>query len=185
MSQLPLRNSTLSAIPHASLKTLRAALVRDIGDGYAAVFQEAGYAGGESVFKAFTDWCEKSGLGAPDTMPYAAFQQAAARFFKDAGWGNVTFTPIGDAAVAIDSADWSEADPAGAMAYPACYYSAGMLADMFSRVAEGQLACLEVECRTCGGTRCRFLLGSAEVIGHVYQRLTAGVGYEQALHEIA
>lgn len=174
-----------TAIPHASLRALRAALVRDLGDGFAAVLQESGQAGGESSFAAFRDWCAQQGKAAPDAMSYAAFQEAAAQFFADAGWGTVSLTPIGDAAVALDSADWSEADPAAAMPYPACYYSAGMLSDFFGRVADGALGCLEVECRSNGAERCRFLLTSAEVVSHVYQRLTEGVSYQDSLKELA
>ncbi len=185
MTSLPLHGATLSAIPHASIKALRASLFRDLGDGYATVLQEAGFAGGEPVFQAFRDWCARTGQPTPEAMGYAAFQLAMARFFTEAGWGAMSMTPIGDAAVAIDASDWAEADPAAAMPYPACYYSAGMLADVFGRVADGPLASLEVECRTSGGARCRFLLGSPEVIGHVYQRLSEGVGYEAALAEIA
>ena len=182
---LSLANSTLSALPHASLRSLRASLQRDLGDGFAAVLQDAGYAGGETVFAAFRDWCAQRGEDAPEAMSYAMFQQVAAQFFAQAGWGSVTMTPLGDAAVALDSAGWAEADPAAAMPYPACYYSAGLLADFFGRVADGALACMEVECRTAGAARCRFLLGSPEVIGHVYQRLTEGVHYEAALQELA
>lgn len=182
---LTLANSTLTALPHASLKALRASLVRDLGDGFAAVLQDAGYAGGDAVYGAFAEWCARRGEDAPDRMSYAMFQQSAAQFFTDAGWGTVTMTPLGDAAVALDSPDWSEADPAAQMPYPACYYSAGMLADFFGRVAGNALGCLEVECRTAGAARCRFLLASGDVIGHVYQRLTEGVGYEAALRELA
>ncbi|MHB1298452.1 MAG: V4R domain-containing protein [Gemmatimonadaceae bacterium] len=181
---LTLANSTLSAVPHASLKSLRASLVRDLGDGFAAVLQDAGYAGGETVFGAFREWCGRRGE-VPEEMSYALFQQNAAQFFAEAGWGSVTMTPLGDVAVAIDSADWAEADPAAAMPYPACYYSAGMLADFFGRVADGALGCLEVECRTSGAARCRFVLGSPEVITHIYQRLTEGVEYEVAIKELA
>ena len=175
---------TLSAVPHASLRALRAALVRDLGDGFAAVLQETGYAGGESVFGAFRDWCGANGLAAPEQLPLSLFQEHAAHFFAEAGWGTVRITPLGDAVVALDAADWSEADPAAAMPYPSCYYSAGMLADFFGRVADGQLGCMEVECRSNGAGRCRFILGSPEVLAHVYQRLTEGVGYEAALGEL-
>jgi predicted hydrocarbon binding protein len=185
MTALTLANSTLTALPHASLKALRASLMRDLGDGFAAVLQEAGYAGGETVFGVFTDWCRRRGEDTPDAMSYAMFQQNAAQFFAEAGWGSVTMTPLGDSAVALDTTDWAEADPAAELPYPACYYSAGMLADFFGRVAGGTLACLEVECRTAGAARCRFLLASGDVVAHVYQRLTEGVGYEAALKELA
>ncbi len=176
--------ATLSAVPHASLRALRAALVRDMGDGFAAVLQEAGYAGGAPVFEAFREWCASRGLGAPESLALEQFQQTAATFFAEAGWGTVTISAIGDTVVAFDSADWSEADPAAAMPYPSCYYSAGMLADFFGRVADGQLGSMEVECRSNGAARCRFLLGSPDVLGHVYKRLTEGVGYEAALREL-
>ena len=185
MTPFTLGNSALSAIPRASLTTLRASLVRDLGDGFATVLQEAGYAGGESVLAGMRDWCAANGMGAPESLAYSQFQQAAARFFAETGWGAVTLEPLGDAAVAFDAPDWAEADPTAAMPYPSCYYTAGMLADLFGRVADGPLGCLEVECRSAGAARCRFLLASPDVIAHVYQRLTEGVGYEDALKELA
>lgn len=185
MTPFTLGGTALSAIPAASLRTLRASLVRDLGDGFAKVLQEAGYAGGETVFVGMRAWCAANGLGAPESLAYTQFQQAAARFFSETGWGAVALEPIGDAAVAFDSPDWAEADPEAAMPYPSCYYTAGMLADLFGRVAEGPLGCLEAECRSAGAARCRFLLASPEVVAHVYQRLTEGVGYEAALQELA
>lgn len=185
MTPFTLGATALSAIPHSSLRTLRASLVRDLGDGFAGVLQEAGYAGGESVLAGMTQWCAANGLGAPESLPYAQFQQAAARFFSETGWGNVTLEPLGDAAVAFDAAEWAESDPAAGMPYPSCYYTAGMLADVFGRVAGTPMGCLEVECRSAGAARCRFLLASPDVIAHVYQRLTEGVEYSAALAELA
>lgn len=185
MTPFTLGTSALSAVPSASLRTLRASLVRDLGDGFATVLQEAGYAGGESVFAAMQAWCGANGLASPETLAYSQFQQAAVRFFADTGWGTVTLEPLGDAAVAFDAPDWAEADPTAAMPYPSCYYSAGMLADLFGRVADGALGCLEVECRSSGAARCRFLLASQDVIAHVYRRITEGVGYGEALKELA
>lgn len=185
MTPFSLSASALSAVPRASLRTLRASLVRDLGDNFAGVLQEAGMAGGDAVFAAFRDWCGANGLGAPDSLAYSQFQQAAARFFADTGWGAVTMESLGDAAVAFDSADWGEADPAAAMPYPSCYYTVGMLADLFGRVADGEIGCLEVECRSAGAARCRFLLASPDVIAHVYHRLTEGVSYADALKELA
>ena len=185
MSSFSLQASALSAIPRASLRTLRASLVRDLGDSFAAVLQEAGAAGGESVFAAMRDWCAANGLGAPESLAYSQFQAAAVRFFADTGWGAVALEPIGDAAVAFDSADWAEAEPEAAMPYPSCYYTVGMLADLFGRVANGAIACQEVECRSAGAARCRFLIASPDVIAHVYQRLTEGVGYQDTLTELA
>jgi predicted hydrocarbon binding protein len=184
MSPRAMTPTTQSAIPHASLRALRGALVRDLGDGFAKVLQESGYAGGESVFGSFRDWCEANGLPAPDTVKFERFKEASRKFFAESGWGTVTIDTLANTVVTVDSVDWAEADPPAGMPYPACYYSAGMLADFFGRVADGALNCMEVECRTAGSTSCRFILGSPEVIGHVYQRLTEGIGYEHALKDL-
>lgn len=182
---LSLGKSALSAIPLASLTTLRASLVRDLGNGFATVLQDAGYAGGESVLAALRTWCAANGLGTPESLSYPQFQHAVVRFFVEAGWGTVSLEPIGDMAVAIDSPDWAESDPASAMPFPSCYYTAGMLADLLGRVADGPMQCLEVECRSNGAPRCRWLLASPDVIAHVYQRLTEGVAYTDSLAELS
>jgi predicted hydrocarbon binding protein len=184
MPTTPLSPTLLSAVPHASIRALRAALHRDLADGFAGVMQEVGYAGGESVFAAFREWCEAKGYGAPESLAINRFQAAAAKFFAEAGWGTVTISPLGDTAVAFDSENWSEGDEDATMPYPSCYYSAGMLADFFGRVADGQLGCMEVECRSNSGSRCRFILSSPDVLAHVYKRLTEGVAYESALAEL-
>jgi predicted hydrocarbon binding protein len=184
MTPFSLDTSALSAVPHRSLTTLRASLVRELGDGFATILQEAGYAGGESVYLAFAQWCATHGVSTPASLPHAQFQQAAARFFTEIGWGTVTLVPLGDTAVAFDAADWAESDPTAAMPYPSCYYSAGMLTDVFGRVAGEPMACFEVECRSHGAARCRFLLASPAVITHVYQRTTVGMDYHTALNEL-
>jgi hypothetical protein len=56
-----------------------------------------------------------------------------------------------------------------------------MLADVFSRLGGGQFAAMEVECRSRGDGRCRFLLAAPETLTLVYERMTHGMGYAQAL----
>ena len=177
-------HAPLSSIPHQSLRALRAALVRDLGDQFAGPLQEAGYAGGATVLEALGEWCARHGLGAPAELPMPRFREAMRGFFREAGWGDVTFEAIGDVAIALDAAEWAEADPSAPMPYPACFYSAGMLADLFGRVAEGPLACLEVACRSSGAPACRFLLGSPEVLGRVYEQMVEGADHREALRAI-
>ena len=90
-----------------------------------------------------------------------------------------------DSVMTIDSGDWSEADPASAMQFPGCYFSSGLLADFFGRIASAPLAAMEVECRSMGHQRCRFLLGSAETMQHVYEGMTQGADYDSALAGMA
>ena len=42
------------------------------------------------------------------------------------------------------------------------------------------MAVLEVECRSSGSPQCRFLVGATEVMGHLYERMAAGEGYDAA-----
>jgi hypothetical protein len=87
--------------------------------------------------------------------------------------------------VTVDSADWAESDPASALQFPGCYLSAGMFADFFGRLAGAELVVMEVECRSMGSERCRFLLGSSETMQHVYDGMTQGVSYDSALAQMA
>ena len=54
-----------------------------------------------------------------------------------------------------------------------------MFADFFGRLAGEAVAVMEVECRSMGGERCRFLVGSGETMQHVYDEMAQGVGYDE------
>jgi len=164
-----------------ALIALRNALYRDAGANAPAWFQEAGYAAGPGLYQSFGAWCAERGVAPAEDAPLSTFQQLAAQYFSEFGWGSLAVATLHDSVVTLDSADWAEADPASAMQFPGCYLSSGMLADFFGRLAGAQLVPMEVECRSMGHERCRFLLGSAETIQHVYDGFTQGVGYEASL----
>jgi predicted hydrocarbon binding protein len=182
---MDLAQSPLVAFPRTSLAALRAALVRDTGGAFATFLQEAGYAGGESMFAAFRAWLAAHALPDADSLDVGGFQTQAAGFFRENGWGSLSITPLHDVVAVVDSEDWAEADPQSGMQYPACHYTTGLLADFFGRAGAAPLAVLEVECRSSGGHHCRFLVGSAEVMGHLYERMGAGVAYAEAAAELA
>jgi hypothetical protein len=117
-------------------------------------------------------------------MPVDAFYAQVAAFFADAGWGRLSLTAIRDVAARIDAEEWAESDPDGTFDHPACHFSAGLFADFLGRVADNTLAVLEVECRSAGGTRCRFIAGSPEVMQHLYDRMATGADYATALDEL-
>ncbi|HJS48023.1 MAG TPA: hypothetical protein VJ773_08575, partial [Gemmatimonadales bacterium] len=50
-----------------------------------------------------------------------------------------------------------------------------------SQLAGNPAAAMEVECRTRGEARCRWLVGSPETLGTLYDLLSRGLGYQQAL----
>lgn len=178
--QIELTDSGLVAITRESLLTLRTALFRDLGVNAAALLQEAGYAGGEALLDAFARWLASRGLPAPESLPSSEFAARASEFLRSAGWGSIEVGTL-ESAATIDSSDWAEADPAHPMEFPGCYYSAGLLTDLFGRIIGEPVAVMEVECRSMGNDRCRFLIGAADTMQRVYDAMGEGQSYEQAL----
>ena len=172
----------MMALSRASLAALRTALVRETGQS-ASFFQEAGYAGGASVLESFRDWLSQHGHGAPDTLDALSFQALAAEFFGATGWGSLIVGAIGAAALTLDSYDWSEADPEMGAVQPSCFYTTGLFSDFFSRVGGAPVVAYEVECRSTGGSRCRWLLGSPDALQSAYDAMVAGADYEAALRD--
>ena len=168
------------AVPQASLGTLRAALFRDAGPEAAVYLQEAGYAGGEATWNAFVRWLGTRTHRRADELDVAEFEVLISEFFRDAGWGSLGVGSLGDVVATLDSADWGEADPNARLDHPSCHLTTGLFADLFGRIAGAPVAVLEVECRSTGGSRCRFLVGSPEVMEEIYSDLGRGMAYGEA-----
>jgi predicted hydrocarbon binding protein len=181
---IDLTASSLIAVSRAAIFALRTSLLRDAGPAAASYFQEAGYAGGAAVFDAFRSWLHERGYGEPDSLGIEEFAARASEYFHDLGWGSLRLGALRDTVATLDSSDWSEVDPAGGLDQPACHISTGMFADFFGRIADTPLAVMEVECRSAGDSRCRFLLGSAEVMERLYESMAEGKGYEAAVEGI-
>ena len=177
---LDLPKSGLVAIPREALLGLRSALVRDLGASAAGYLQEAGYAGGPALHHAFAKWLEQRGLDAPEALPTHEFGRRATDFFKDAGWGSLALSSLRDGVAVIDTEDWAEADEFAALEFPGCHMTTGMFADFFGRLAGSEVAVMEVECRSMGAPRCRFLMGSPAVMQALYDEMGRGVTYEEA-----
>jgi uncharacterized protein len=178
---IDLTGSGMLAVTRDTLTALRAALMRDTGAAAAGYLQEAGYAGGPALFEAFRRWVAERGKGAPEALSVNAFQREATEFFRHAGWGSLELGALDDTVATLDSSDWGEVDPAGGAELPSCHVSAGMFADFFGRLAEAPLAVMEVECRSRGDGRCRFLLGSTDVMQRVYEGMAGGDEYGAAV----
>ena len=181
MSSVDLPTNALVATPRESLLVLRAGMYRDLGGNAAALLQEAGYAGGPFVYEAFERWLHENGRPAAGDLTTAQFPAALTEFLNAAGWGSLSLTHLGPAVAALDTEDWAEGDAERPLEFPGCYYSAGMLSDFMSRVAGAELAAMEVECRSSGSARCRFLVGTADVIQQVYDAISQGQPYEDVI----
>ena len=182
---LDLTASGMLGLTRDALTALRNALLRDTGPSAAAWLQEAGYAGGGALFDAYRAWLRGRGVGEPESLAIDRFQREATEFFRQAGWGALEIGTLHDVVATLDSTDWAEATPEQPLEHPFCHLSAGMFADFFGRVADAPLAVMEVECRTAGAPRCRFLLGSADVLQQVYDGMAAGSGYLDAVEAAA
>ena len=68
---------------------------------------------------------------------------------------------------------------------PACWMELGYATGYLSTVCDRLILFREVECRSMGSERCRFLLGSAETMQHIYDGMSQGVHYEAALEQMA
>ncbi len=178
---MDLTGSGMIAITHDSLAALRAALLRDTGYAAFGYLQEAGYAGGGALFEAFRSWLAVRGATEPETLSLVDFQEHAADFFRECGWGSLVVGELHETVATLDSPDWGESSPGAGLAHPGCHLSSGMFADFFGRLSAAPLAVMEVECRSAGGDRCRFLLGSTDVIQAVYDGMSAGTAYDEAV----
>jgi predicted hydrocarbon binding protein len=172
---------TALSVGRGALRQLHASLASRAPDQVIAVLQETGYAAGEGTYRAFAAWLPgRAGIDRPEDLDAGLLAEVLSDFFVHTGWGTLTMSPVGAAAFAVDSTDWAEAEPDSAQT-PMCFFSAGMLADFLGRLSGEPVAVMEVECRSRGDGRCRFLSATPEVLQQVYEAMTAGQTYEEAL----
>lgn len=164
------------------LHQLRASLERDAGLQAASYLQEAGFAGGEELYAEFTDWLLTArGVEHPQDLDVEFLSDALSQFFAEQGWGALTASPFGTSVMALDSAEWAEAAEESRGEFPSCHLTCGLLADFFGRLSEQVVAVMEVECRSRGDARCRFLAGAPETLSTLYDRMAQGAAYADAL----
>jgi predicted hydrocarbon binding protein len=178
----PLSEHQCLGLGSRALHQLRASLERDGGIQAATTLQEAGVAGGEGLFSAFAGWLQTAyGVVQPGDLDATYLPDALRGFFSDFGWGNIAISDLSPAVMALDSEDWAEASPDQGSQYPSCHLTSGLLADFLGRLGQGSVAVMEVECRTRGDARCRFLVGAPESLSALYDRMARGLTYLEAL----
>ena len=171
---LPYLTTRTAALPVEFLAALRTAM----SGGEAGIdgLRDAGFQAGQALFDVMSAWLSDRGERSPDLLTDERFGVLASDFFEEHGWGAFSLTTISDAVVAIDAPHWIEAEIEGS----GCQISTGLFAGFFGRIADAPLAVLEVECRSNGDGRCRFLVSSVDVLAYVHEAMGRGIPYERA-----
>lgn len=168
-------------IGRGALRQLHITLFRQAPDVAITILQETGYAAGAGVFQAFCAWLPgETGVAQPEDLDARRLNEVLSSFFQSTGWGSVSVSPLGGAALVVDSSDWAEADP-GTAGEPMCFFTAGLLADFLGRLSGEPVAVMEVECRSKNDARCRFLSAAPDTLNSVYEQMSQGQTYEQVL----
>ncbi len=176
-------NHGLVRIGRKALHASRHVLQRDVGDQAATCLQEMGYAAAEELYESFTAWLpEHAGVPDVDALDASALGTVLSAFFHETGWGTLSLERLGEAGLALTSPDWAEAEPGARAPAPCCHFTSGLLADFLTRLAGGDtVAIMEVECRSRGDARCRFLAGAPATLDAMYRAINAGEDYEAIL----
>jgi predicted hydrocarbon binding protein len=147
----------------------------------ATLLRQAGYETGEAFHAAFEEWLSSEHGGRPaDSLSPEEFWGAFVSFWQSLGWGTVRHEQLHPGVGALECEDWAEA-AAGETGHPSCHFTTGVLADLLSRIAGSDVAVLEVECRSAGSGRCRFLYGGVQAMEGVYRGMTEGLSYADAM----
>ncbi|HEY0305594.1 MAG TPA: V4R domain-containing protein [Longimicrobiales bacterium] len=166
------------AIPVASLSALRQALTAEVGpDAAASALRAAGHAAGDA-------WHPQVSSGEDGAVSESAFWRRLSQLFHSRGWGSLAHSAVHPGVGALDAVDWVEAQPDAGEPRPSCFFTTGLLANLLGNVAGSDVAVMEVECRSAGADRCRFLFGSADALNALYARVSSGDAVDAALSEL-
>ena len=154
---------------------MRHSLTEDVGaDAAARALRAAGYASGDALYASLTQpfGGEESGQKLAE-LSADSFWKRLSQLFSTRGWGTLSHEPAHQGVGALDTTNWVEAVPDTATR-PSCFFTTGLLANLLGRAAGSSIAVLEVECRSRGDQRCRFMFGAPESMQAVYGLMRSG-----------
>jgi len=166
------------SIPGAALVSLRDAIARESGPlASVQALQSAGYETGELLFERLVDQLDDAvGEVHPDD-----FWSAIADFFRDRGWGSLSFDQPHDGVGVLRSDDWIEGAGPTAERQASCSFSSGLLSGLLTRVAGDAVAVLQIGCRGRGDDHCAFAFGSEATMHELYGTLLEEADVGEAL----
>jgi len=168
-------------LPAASISAVHTALVGAVGaEAAAAALRQSGHAAGDALYRVLM----ATQSADVETLPADRFWGQFNRLFSSRGWGQLSYTQPHAGVGALESGDWAEALPHGNANQPCCHFTTGLLANLLGQVAGGDVAVLEVECRSRGDARCRFLFGGSDAVFSVYERIASGAAPSAAVAQL-
>ena len=174
------------ALPVVSLAAMRNSLANDVGADFAArALRAAGHASGDALVAALAQNIGADPAAAPNLSELSAptFWRRLSQLFSTRGWGSLAHEAVHEGVGALDSTNWVEALPDTATR-PSCFFTTGLLANLLGRAASAPVAVLEVECRSRGDARCRFLFGAPETLNSVYGQMRTGDNAAESLEAL-
>jgi len=169
------------ALPVASLAALRRALARSVGgDAAAHALQAAGVSAGDAFYDMLIR-LTGSDEEDPADWPESVFWRRFGDLFERRGWGRIANEQLHRGIGALDAFDWVESEPDSGAVRPSCFFTAGLLANLLGHISNDEVAVLEIECRSRGDSRCRFLYGAPETLDAVYGRILSGERIDESI----
>src|SRR2546425_5525172 len=94
------------AIGRGTLRQLHASLANHAPDQAVTILQEAGYAAGEAIYKAFASWLpERTGVDSPGNLDADLLAETLSDFFTSGGLGAGEMSPGGAGGPALELGD--------------------------------------------------------------------------------
>ncbi|MDQ3557394.1 MAG: 4-vinyl reductase [Gemmatimonadota bacterium] len=179
-------STLLVSFPGTILPALASALGTRMDAAEAAqLLREMGSALGEPLHRLLEVQVDERFPGTrPEQLAEDEFWAAFSELFQQMGWGDLTRERLHPGVAALSSSHWFEAAPDAGGSFPACHLSTGALAELLRRVAGEQTAVLEVECRSRGDGRCRFLVGGEQTLSPLFGAMQDGTPYRQAIESL-
>jgi hypothetical protein len=184
MTETTVRDSMLG-LPLDALGAMHRALAAGRSPVEAAeAARRLGYETGAGFHRALEQWVTATGGGDLAGLEAGEFWSLLSDFFSSQGWGRLDFEQLHPGVAALSSVAWAESGAENAAAHPSCHFTTGLLADLLGRASGAEPAVMEVECRSRGDARCRFLVGGRDALERVYEDLRAGESYTESVRRL-
>jgi len=166
------------AVPISIFGSLRHELEAEVGTlPTVRALHSAGYHAGLAAAETVQELAGGKAFEATKTDFFVGIRD----YFVKRGWGTLTHSVVHEAVGVLSSPDWAEVAEGEIDPDASCCFSTGFLSGLFSQLAGGLIAVLEIECRARGGSSCDFAFGSEGAIHELYGQLLEGVDLDGAL----